>query len=413
MKKKLIARTVKVLVPGPRIYAVRDTEITGFLLRVYPSGKMVYFLDYRTKAGIRKTYRIGPTGNLTVTQARDIAEVKAADVALGIDIQAEKQKERKEAALRKISTFGGFLEHKYKDYATAHHKTGAITVKRLEANFKDLLTKPLVEITEWSIEKWRTQEIKRGKEASTINRDITALKAALNTAVKWQLLSENPIAGLKRLKVDDTAEPRHLAQREEKRLREALDKREIKIREERASANEWRRVRGYEALPDLTDKTYADHLKPMVFVALNTGMRRGELFNLSWPDVEFSRSRLTVVGTMAKSGKTRHIPLNQEAREALRAWKAQGEGKGLVFPGKEGKRLDNVRKAWNGVLSEAKIKSFRWHDLRHTFASNLVMAGVPLVTVKELLGHHSITMTEKYAHLATDHKEQAVARLVS
>ena len=87
-------------------------------------------------------------------------------------------------------------------------------------------------------------------------------------------------------------------------------------------------------------------------------------------------------------------------------------GDGLVFPGKNGKRFNNIRRSWAGVLDAAKISGFRLHDLRHTFASRLVMAGVDLNTVRELLGHSDYSMTLRYAHLAPEHKAAAVARLV-
>lgn len=121
---------------------------------------------------------------------------------------------------------------------------------------------------------------------------------------------------------------------------------------------------------------------------------------------------MTVDGGGAKDGQTRHIPLNPEALETLRQWKAQKaqqEGEvGYVFPGKGGRRLDNVKKSWMELLKSAKVDSFRWHDLRHTFASKLVMAGVALNTVRELLGHSDISMTLRYAHLAPESKAAAV-----
>jgi integrase len=179
----------------------------------------------------------------------------------------------------------------------------------------------------------------------------------------------------------------------------------------RTSANQWRRARSYDLYPDLTNCTYADHLTPMVVLSLNTGLRRGEVFSLTWHCVNFQAKTLTVEGTTAKSGQTRHIPLNDEALSVLKAWRKQTQGEGLVFPGKDANRLDNVRKSWAGVLNAAKIASFRWYDLRHDFVSKLVMAGMSLNTVRDLLGHADLSTTLRYAHLAPDHRAQAVALL--
>ena len=138
-------------------------------------------------------------------------------------------------------------------------------------------------------------------------------------------------------------------------------------------------------------------------------MRRGEVFNLTWADIDLTNKLVTVEGEGAKSGQTRHIPLNKEALETLKGWRKQHSKEvGFVFPGKKGERLDNVKKSWDGLLKLAKVTGFRWHDLRHTFASKLVMAGVPLNTVRELLGHSDIAMTLRYAHLAPDSKAAAV-----
>jgi integrase len=149
----------------------------------------------------------------------------------------------------------------------------------------------------------------------------------------------------------------------------------------------------------------------MVLLSLNTGLRQGELFGLAWDAVNLERTHLTIHGHNAKSGRTRHIPLNAEALETLKLWRGE-DTEGLVFASKDGKTFDSVRKAWGGVLQAAGIERFRWHDMRHHFASRLVMAGVDLNTVRELLGHSDITMTLRYAHLAPEHKAAAVARLV-
>jgi site-specific recombinase XerD len=99
--------------------------------------------------------------------------------------------------------------------------------------------------------------------------------------------------------------------------------------------------------------------------------------------------------------------------KALAEWRRQCLGDGLVFANPDtGKPFDNVNKAWDGILSLAKIDKFRWHDMRHHFASKLVMKGVDLNTVRELLGHADIKMTLRYAHLVPEHKVNAVAKLV-
>ena len=143
-------------------------------------------------------------------------------------------------------------------------------------------------------------------------------------------------------------------------------------------------------------------------------MRRGELFNLKWESISLGKASLTIEGANAKSGKTRHIPLNKEAMQVLKDWLGDNKNPaGLVFPSKNGTPLDNVKNSWRNLLQDAKIKDFRWHDMRHHFASKLVMAGVDLNTVRELLGHSDYTMTLRYAHLAPEHKKEAVERLVA
>lgn len=146
-----------------------------------------------------------------------------------------------------------------------------------------------------------------------------------------------------------------------------------------------------------------------MLLSLNTGMRRGEVFNLTWADIDLENKLITVEGDTSKSGQTRHIPMNKETVATIEGWRKQHpRNSGYVFPGKDGKRLDNVKKSWDGLLKLARIESFRWHDLRHTFASKLVMAGVPLNTVRDLLGHSDLAMTLRYAHLAPDSKAAAV-----
>jgi integrase len=170
----------------------------------------------------------------------------------------------------------------------------------------------------------------------------------------------------------------------------------------------------YTSAEDLKHRTFVDHLKPAVLLSLHTGLRQGELLNLTWDYVDFDRSILTVEGKTAKSGKTRHIPLSEEALWLLRTWKQEQTVKSvrrIVFPAVDGEPMSEIGKSWERLLKRAKIQNFRWHDLRHDFASKLVMSGVDLNTVRELMGHADIKMTLVYAHLAPEHKAAAVAKL--
>jgi integrase len=104
--------------------------------------------------------------------------------------------------------------------------------------------------------------------------------------------------------------------------------------------------------------------------------------------------------------------LSGEALKALKGWREQSSAKAeRVFPADDGGRLDNVRSSWAALLKDAGIANFRWHDMRHHFASKLVMKGVPLNTVRELCGHADSNTTLRYAHLAQSHKADAVALL--
>lgn len=411
MKKKLTQSNIKALIPKAKAYEVIDTELKGFLLRVQPTGGMTYYFSYRNQEYKRKRYKIGSNSNLTPAQARDIAEKLAGNVANGIDIQETRKTVRKKAKSDKFKTLGGFIDHKYKDWVLNHRKSGQQTLDTLDTHFSQFNSRPLSEINTWIIDKWRTERLKAGISKATVNRNVATLKSAISKAIEWGLLEHHPLAKLKPLRTDKTLKTRYLSDTEDKSLRDALKARDTEMIANRDNANEWRSRRGYPLLPSLEGCTYADHITPMALLTINTGLRRGEVFNLQWTDINFHTKTLTVQGATAKSGETRHIPLNSEALEVLNTWKEQTNNKGLIFPNKDGKPFTTIKTAWNKVLADAKIKGFRWHDLRHDFASKLVMSGVPLNTVRELLGHSDLSTTLRYAHLAPDHKADAVAKI--
>ena len=407
MQKKIGLRLLKNLQKAALECNVTDTELSGFSLRMLPSGVGTYSLVYRDKSGRRSRYTIGTTKKWTPEKARDEAKRIQGAVNQGNDPNEDKR-------IRARHTLRSFLDEDYLPWMKTHRKTGTLQVGRIKSGFPDLLDKQVDEINAWVVEKQRTKRLKEGKvKPATINKDVAALKSALSRAVEWKKLKENPLKSVKALTEEGGATVRYLEPHEERALLAALDTRQHDMRKARKSGNEWRRERHRQELADLDELPFVDHIKPMVLLSMHTGIRRGELFGLEWSDIDLGRAMLTVRGGIAKTSKTRHIPLNQHILEVMRKWKAQTRGEGLVFESPEGGKFDNIKRAWQNLLGRAEIKNFRWHDLRHHFASKLVQNGVDLYVVKDLLGHASIVMTERhYAHLAPQAKVDAVAKLV-
>ncbi|MHB8232054.1 MAG: site-specific integrase [bacterium] len=148
------------------------------------------------------------------------------------------------------------------------------------------------------------------------------------------------------------------------------------------------------------------YLRPIVVTALNTGMRKGEILSLTWDRVDLKNRIILLDKT--KNGERREIPVNDTLYRALSGLTRRLDIK-LVFPNPETlKQYYDLKGTFGRALAKSHITDFRFHDLRHTFASRLVMKGIDLTTVKELLGHKDVKMTLRYAHLAPAHIRKAV-----
>lgn len=394
-------KAVEALKPKATRYEVR-TELKELILVVHPSGVKSYVVQLGR--GKRKTLKHHPV--MTPEAARRQALDALRDIAdSGLPATTRK---------RKVITFDAFLEDHYQPWVLAETKSGKATVANIKAQFGKLFDKkPLTDITAWQIEKFKSKRLKAGIKPATVNRDLDRIRAALAKAVEWKLLPTNPLATVKRSKVDEEDRIRYLDAEEEARLRGAIAKREDERRRLRLSGNAWAKARNREVRHEWTPDEFTDHLAPLVLLAINTGLRRGELFGLTWETVDIPRSQLRVAAATAKSRRTRHVPLNSEALDVLQRLKKHSTGVGLVFRGTDGERMTHINRSWASLVKAAKLEDFHFHDCRHHFASRLVMSGADLYVVKELLGHSDFAMTQRYAHLSPEHKAAAVEKLVA
>jgi len=400
LKEKLTAKLLGSLQVTGNEYEVHDTTVGGLFVRVTAAGAKSYVVSWAR--GRKKT--LGRVGILTLDQARTEATQYLAEARSHGEPLAVTQGRRGAT----LPSLRDFIEDTYMPWFKAHHKGHEKTQHTLSNNFDPIMSQRLDAITGRDLEQIRTGWMQAGNKASTVNRKMGSISGVFSRAVEWEYIDTHPLAKLKQLKVDSKGVIRYLAADETKRLRDALDARQDEMRAERESANAWRTDRHKEPIPSLLELPFTDHLKPMVLVSLNTGMRRGELFDLKWSAVNFDTKTITVAGATTKTSDTRHIPMNKETIGVLEAWKKQVSKSPYVFPGQGGGRFEDVKSAWLKLLERAQIDGFRWHDMRHDFASRLVMAGVPLNTVRDLLGHADIKMTLRYAHLAPGTKAAAV-----
>lgn len=406
-RESLTLKIIGAAKPTGKLYRVRDATVPGLLLRVTPAGTRVWAITWgRGQERVIGTYPV-----MTLEGAREVARRELGEAAQhGAPLAVV---EARKPTNEKPITLGDFIKEHFTPWAKVHQKAGQATIDALKACFGDLYERDLASVVAFDLERFKTKRLKAKIRPATINRDLDRIRKVLSCAVEWGFLDHHPMGGkrVKRIKVDNTR-VRYLSPNEEAALRKALSDREAERRRHRGNGNEWSERRGYgKGRPMWPAGDFTDHLMPLVLLAKNTGMRRGELFGLEWRSVNLQGRLLTVEAGNAKSGKTRHLPLNDEALGVLKRWEKRRGSKGLVFPSPTGRRFDNINKAWKGLIEAAKLSDFHFHDLRHDFASKLVMAGVDLNTVRELLGHADIKMTLRYAHLSPGKLADAVTKI--
>lgn len=338
------------------------------MLRVNPCGTKSWYvqLDRNHKR------KIGDSSVLTASMAR----YRARDLLQrAVQLKAA-AKGRQQPCLR------SFLEGRYSLWLERRSRFGKRDTRRLVSALGGLANERIDQLGLSQVERWKLKRA-RAVSPATLNRELAALKSAMNCALRWQLIAENPLKRIKMRHDTGSAIPRVLSESERRILLDNVNLRN-------------------------------DQLATMVLLSLNTGLSRSELFRLRWKDVFFgTNSALEVRAGRNHHNKNRKIPLNSIAVGVLKSWKTERQTRStLVFPSPSGGPLKSISTSWARLARETGIKNFRFCDCRHDFAARLVMAGVPLTRVSELLGHSTIALTERYAKFAAGTTRDAVDKLV-
>jgi integrase len=349
-----------------------------------------YYIDFRyqDRNGKTQKFRRSAGKSTTKRQALRLEQQWKREIELSEAIAAENGESAK-GGKRKSATFSGFTKHWYDLHVVPNNRASEAVKKEtiirvhLVPFFGD---RKLREITPEHVSKFIAEKARDGLAPKTIVNLLGCLRTMLNFAVKWGYLEQNPVNQVEPPKVPqqdfDFYDPEEATQ-----FLKAVEEHEPK----------W---------------------LPFFLTAFRTGMRLGELFGLRWKHVDFERGVIRVQASFdgkvegpPKNGRGRDIPMSPALKKALEPLK--GKRSDLVFPDRKGGYLNRNKVKWPfwRFTEKAKLRTIRMHDMRHSFASQLVIKNVHLKVVQDLLGHSDIRMTMRYAHLAPQMNQDAVMLL--
>jgi site-specific recombinase XerD len=335
-----------------------------------PSGSGIWWIQYFDASGRRRREKAGRRSD-------------------AIDLLAKRKTEKlqrfklPENFRAKAVTFGELM-----DDALEHSKAANVERSTTELRMKYDILRPVFggrtaeEITKQEIIRWLTEakeERKWGSDA-TRNRWQAAFSLAFAVGMDNEKIERNPASRIRR-KAEDNGRIRFLDQKEVRAIRKALAEK------------------------------YPQHI-PAFDISTHTGARAGEQFGLRWDSVDLKQKFVQLPNKRTESGKWRFVPLNAVALETFKKLRENNPVSPWVFVNRKGEKLRSHRDWFEPAVKVSGVQNYTWHCNRHTFASRLVMAGVNLRTVAQLMGHRTIQMTMRFAHLAPDHQQSAVERLV-
>ncbi len=339
-----------------------DTDVVGLKLAVSKSGRKYFWHRYRFR-GRKKSIKLGEYPSVSVTDARLMVHENKNLLARDLDPATERNKRRK------VPTLAEFAAETYLPYAKQHKKSWKDDESKIRRDIGAMLGSiPINEITTREVMQLHSAIGSRAA-AGTANRFLALLSGMFSLAIKCELLDRNPVRSVKKFKEADPRE-RYLSGDELNRFLVALN-----VEAGQTAAN-------------------------AIVLLLLTGLRRMELFSLRWTEVDLGRGTIRLLTT--KGGRGRTVVLNSSALDIVKKIKQDADPAcPWVFPAYRGDgHLVDVRKALARTMMRADISDLRPHDLRRSFASLGINAGVDLYQIKDLLGHSTVAVTQRaYAHL--------------
>jgi integrase len=362
----------------------------GLILEVNPSGKKVFYYKFR-QDGKQVKRKLGDYPTISVKEAKQLVLNAKHDVQI---------KGIKQPILG--VTFKAFVEGEFKEWLFANNKSAQDSYKTIQTHFLPLLGHiKIKDIEPRIIERWKNQRLNAGISASTVTRNLTELRTIFSRVEDWYKLPTF-MPSVKNPSITSEKEKLYLSADEMKKLREMCDRYTYLY---------------YFGEPDdfpkdwgISTRSKVPIMLPyIIHIAINTGMRKGEILQLKFSDIDRESKMITVRGSTEKTKRYREIAISDKLDKQLSYWgnvlygsDYDANSDELVFP------IGDIKRSWETFRKRAGLEHVLFKTLRHHFASSLVLKNVALSTVMNLMGHTNIKTTQRYLSVRTEDKFEAV-----
>lgn len=343
-----------------------DTQTKGLVLEVRISGGKTFYLRYQDERSKTRTIKLADARDVTLSQARTLADKARNQIAMGNDPLKRKQ------AIRQVPTFSQFIEEQYLPYVKSYKRSWETDVSLLKNHLLPRFSKKyLDEITRDDIVKMHSSRMTEGAKPGSANRLLIMMRYIFNLALRWDVpnLSSNPTKGVP-LFEENNKQERYLSNEEAQRL---------------------------YAVVKNSDNRMLQYIIPMLIL---TGARKREVLDAKWTDFDIVNRRWRI--PMTKNGKARYVPLSDGAIQILTTVPQLNDCPWVFANPSTRKPFVSIFYAWDTARKQAGLEDVRIHDLRHSFASMLVNSGRTLYEVQQLLGHTQVKTTQRYSHLSQE-----------